>query len=65
MRLNDGRYECVHCGAVLDIPLVGEPKVMIHGASGEPNMRVLSLNGKEIHRCDVDADKCSMVADSI
>ena len=63
MRLNDGRYECAHCGAVLDIPLVEEPKVTIHAASGKPNMRVLTRHGKEIHRCDLDADKRRMVED--
>ena len=53
MRLHDGRYECAHCGALLDIPLVGEPVATMHAASGEPNVRVLSYNGVEIHRCDI------------
>jgi hypothetical protein len=53
MRLHDGRYECAHCGAVLDIPLVEDPTVVIHASSGEPNMRVLSYDGREIHRCEI------------
>ena len=53
MRLGDGRYECVHCGAQLYIPLVNEPRVTIHAVSDQPNMRVLALNGVEIHHCEI------------
>jgi hypothetical protein len=51
MRLHDGRYECAYCGAVLDIPLTDDPQVTIRAASGEPNTRVLVLEGREIHAC--------------
>jgi hypothetical protein len=54
MRLHDGRYECAHCGEILDIPLVDRPQVVIHAASGKPNMRALTLDGKEIHACEID-----------
>jgi hypothetical protein len=57
MRLQDGRYECALCGAVLDIPLVQNPTAVIHAASGEPNMRVLSYNGREIHRCELSPQR--------
>jgi hypothetical protein len=53
MRLHDGRYECAHCGAVLDIPLMNDPRVMIRAASGQPNVRVLFLDEREIHRCEI------------
>lgn len=53
MRLHDGRYECAHCGAVLDIPLRMDPQVMIRAASGQPNIRVLYFDNREIHRCDI------------
>ena len=54
MRLNDGRYECSHCGAVLDIPLTESlPRVTIEAASGRPNIRSLSLHGTVIHSCEV------------
>ena len=53
MRLHDGRYECAHCGEVLDIPLIDDPQVMIRAASGQPNTRTLSLDGREIHRCEI------------
>ena len=55
MRLHDGRYQCALCGEVLDIPLVPDPQVVVLAASGEPNMRTLSLDGKEIHRCPYGA----------
>ncbi len=53
MRINDGRYECAHCGATLDVPLISEPRVMIVAASGEPNVRRLTLDGKVIHACEI------------
>jgi hypothetical protein len=53
MRLKDGRYECAHCGAVLDVPVVQDPVVVIHAASGQPTVRVLTYEGREIHRCEI------------
>jgi hypothetical protein len=53
MRLRDGRYECAHCGAVLDVPLFTEPQVTIVASSGEPNRRTLKLGDREIHTCVV------------
>ena len=53
MRLIDGRYECAYCGAVLDLPSDAEPMVVFHASSGRPNVRVISLDGNEIHRCEV------------
>jgi hypothetical protein len=53
MRLNgDGRYECVLCGTELDIPLTAQPQVMLEARSGYQNIRVLTLNGTEVHRCE-------------
>ena len=54
MRLVDGRYECAHCGAVLDIDADAEPMVVVHAASGRPNMRVITVDGDEVHRCEVN-----------
>ena len=53
MRLNDGRYECINCGARLDVPLMEDPRVTIQASSGEPNRRTLMLDGKEIHSCTI------------
>jgi hypothetical protein len=52
MRLNDGRYECTLCGAVLDISPEKVPLVVIVAASGQPNMRTIRVDGVEIHRCE-------------
>jgi hypothetical protein len=52
MRVQDGRYVCALCGAVLDLPMEATPKVMIKAASGQPTWRVLSVGRKEIHRCE-------------
>jgi hypothetical protein len=51
MRLHDGRYQCALCRAILDVPLVDDPQVVVVAASGEPNIRTLVFEGKEIHRC--------------
>ena len=53
MRLVDGRYECAHCGAVLELEREAEPMVVFHAGSGQPNMRVISVDGHEVHRCEV------------
>lgn len=53
MRINNGRYECAFCGATLDIPLVADPTVTIKAASGAPNTRTLSLDGKVLHECSI------------
>lgn len=54
MRLQDGRYECAYCGAILDIPLVENPTVTMHARSGEPNVRVLRFGDQEVHRCEIN-----------
>jgi len=53
MRLVDGRYECAQCGAVLAIAPEAEPMVVFHAASGQSTVRVITVDGHEIHRCDV------------
>jgi hypothetical protein len=59
MRLRDGRYECARCGAVLDVTVDEEPNVTIHATGGGPNVRVLTLDGREIHRCVIGSDERS------
>jgi hypothetical protein len=54
MREREGRYECAQCGATLDVPRHSRPRVVIHMASEEPVVRVLTLNGKEVHRREVE-----------
>ena len=51
MRKRRGLWTCRQCGAVLDIPAGRRPEVMIAAASGQPNVRILTIDGKEIHRC--------------
>jgi len=51
-RLTSGRYQCAVCGADLDVPADATPKVMIKAGSGKPTVRLLSIGGKEIHRCE-------------
>jgi hypothetical protein len=50
----DGRYECAYCGAELDIaPDDDLPDVVVEDATGRSKMRILSLNGREVHRCNI------------
>jgi hypothetical protein len=51
MRLVNGQFECMQCGAHLDISTDVTPQVEIHGAGGKPNERVIFADGKEVHRC--------------
>jgi hypothetical protein len=54
MREREGRYECAHCGASVDVPPQAQPRVIIQMSSEEPLVRVLTLNGKEVHRCEIE-----------
>jgi hypothetical protein len=54
MRRIDGHHECMLCGAVLDVPDDATPVVTIVAASGEPNIRVISAEGVEVHACPTD-----------
>lgn len=51
MRKRRGHWECKQCGAVVDVPAGRQPDVMIAAASGQPNVRILTIDGTEIHRC--------------
>jgi len=51
MRKRRGRWTCKQCGTVLDVPAGRRPDVMIAAASGQPNVRILTIDGAEIHRC--------------
>jgi len=51
MRFKDGRYECVQCGEVLDIPVDSAPLVTIKTSSGSGAVRTISYQGKDVHSC--------------
>jgi len=53
VRLVNGKWLCVLCGAELDVPDGKQPKVMLIGRSGKRNVRALVIDGMEIHRCEV------------
>jgi hypothetical protein len=62
MRVHEGRYECDQCGSVLDVPLLKRLEIKLHGAGGQPNVRVLYIDGREIHRCQIDASRRGLSA---
>jgi hypothetical protein len=47
----DGKFRCVLCGALVDVPDGKRPLVLIKARSGEPNMRAITLDGVELHAC--------------
>ena len=54
MRVIDGHYQCSHCGQVLDIPATTtDPHVVVRAFAGQPNVRSLMLDGRELHRCEL------------
>ena len=55
MRLQNGSWQCAYCGAELDIPDRNKVREMLVGTQGEPNVRVLLIDGIELHRCEVKA----------
>jgi len=56
MRLENGKYVCTLCGVQIDVTAEEQPLVLIKASSGEPNKRVISLNGKELHACPIVPD---------
>jgi hypothetical protein len=57
MHLADGKWRCLYCGATVDIPLDAAPNVITSAASGQPKYRVFTLDGEEVHRCEVTTDE--------
>jgi len=53
MRIRDGKYECALCAAPLDVAPGERVIVAVHAASGHPNVRVLTVGEREIHRSEI------------
>ena len=49
----DGKVVCKRCGAPLHIPDGHRPEVTFLADSGRPVIRLLKVNGVEIHQCEV------------
>jgi len=50
----DGNWNCVHCGAPIDLPTHKAPRIGLAAASGKPTMRTLTVDGFEVHRCELN-----------
>jgi hypothetical protein len=53
MELVNGKWQCLECGEQVDLPEGMTSQVVLYAASGQPNVRVLLVEGVEIHRCEV------------
>jgi hypothetical protein len=56
MRLEDGKWRCALCGAVMDVPEDALPYVIFSTQSDAPDYRVVMLRSAEIHRCPIEPD---------
>jgi hypothetical protein len=45
------RYECALCGAELAMSDAARARTLIVSSTGKPNVRVMFVGGKEVHRC--------------
>jgi len=50
-RIRPDTYECSLCGAIVEVSGDARPVVMMAAQSGEPNVRVVTVEGVEVHRC--------------
>ena len=49
----DGRDNCSLCGEEIPIPRRRSFRTIIIGVSGKPNVRVVTVEGAEVHRCEI------------
>jgi hypothetical protein len=63
VRVQDGKYQCVVCSAIVDVPVDKEPSVVIKAASGTPNVRTIVCDGRELHACEVSEPRSSLGRD--
>jgi len=56
VRSSHGKWYCRLCGAELGAVTDERPRTMIVGASGRANVRVVIIDGREVHRCPCGLD---------
>jgi hypothetical protein len=44
-------YLCTVCSSVVEVPGGERPLTVIAAQSGEPNVRIVTVAGVEVHRC--------------
>ena len=53
MYLENDHWLCMYCGQPVDgIAPDARPVANFQGASGQPTKRVVTVDGREVHRCD-------------
>jgi hypothetical protein len=57
VRLERDHYRCTLCGAVLDVPITAELRVVFRAASGDRMTRVILHDGREIHACPLPSGR--------
>ena len=53
LQLLDGKIVCKRCGVQLDVPDGHTQEVTFLAASRKPVLRLVKVDGEEIHRCPV------------
>ena len=52
MRFEDGHWVCTWCGEVLEIPIDKRLVETVVGSAGNPNRRVITVDGRPVHECE-------------
>jgi hypothetical protein len=55
---DDENYECAFCGAPLDVSDYGRSTMTLRARKGEPTIRTISYDGKEVHSCALPWHEC-------
>ena len=50
-KVGHDRYKCALCGAVLMVSDAAKVRTLMVSSSGTPDVRVMFVAGKEMHRC--------------
>jgi len=53
VRQTNSGYQCAQCGAPLDLSKDALPRTSFSHGSGQPRVRILSVDGADVHRCVV------------
>ncbi len=53
----NGHDLCTLCGEEVEVPAGTKPQTTIAGASGKRNVRILKVENREIHRCEMSEEE--------
>jgi hypothetical protein len=54
-RINPDTFVCTLCNTTVAVNGEDQPVIVLAAQSGQPNMRLVSVDGVEVHRCTIPA----------